>query len=108
MLKTIALIAISFFAVLGFLEIFVSILESISVSKYIVNDVNLTVSLSGKIDDVAFLLNTLLLQAEKINYKSAETKVIIKDCGLCESTYKEIYDFCMTNKNIYVEKCNEM
>ena len=108
MLKTIVLIMISFFAVLGLLEIFVGILEGLSVSKYFVDDVNLSVSLSGEIRDVEFLLNTLLLQAEKINYKNNATKVIIKDCGLCDSTYKAVYDFCCENKNIYVEKCNNM
>jgi len=95
MIKTIVLIVISFFAVLGLLEIFVGLLENVSVSKYFVDDIKLTVSLSGEIDDVQFLLNTLLLQAERINYKYSITKVIIRDCGLCERTYKEIYDFCL-------------
>ncbi len=104
MLKTIVLIIISFFAVLGLLEIFVGILEDLSVSKYFVDDVSLTVSLSGDIKDVEFLLNTLLLQAEKINYKNIVTKVVIKDCGLSDSTYKTIYDFCLLNKNIFMEK----
>jgi len=108
MLKTIVLIVISFFAVLGLLEIFVGILESISVSKYNVSDVSITVSLSGEVEDVVFLLNTLLLQAEKIKYNSSITKVIIRDCGIAESTYKQIYDFCLLNKNIYVEKCNNV
>ena len=108
MLKIIMLIIISFFAVLGFLDVFISLLENISVSKFSVKDVNITVTLSGEIEDVTFLLNTLLLQAEKINYNSCDTKVVIKDCGIGDSTYKTIYDFCLTNNNICIEKCSDV
>ncbi len=104
MLKAIILIIVSFFAVLGLLEIVISMLENYSVANYNVSDVSLTVSLSGDIDNVTFLLNTLLLQAERINYKNSVTKVVIKDCGIFPNTYSVIEEFCATNKNIFVEK----
>ena len=104
MLKTIVLIIVSFFAVLGILEIVISLLENYSVSSYKIDNISLTVSLSGEIDNVPFLLNTLLLQAEKINYKNNVTKVVIKDCGIYPDTYNAIREFCMINHNIYVEK----
>ena len=108
MLKTIVLIIVSFLAVLGVLEIVISILENYSVSSYDIDDIALTINLSGEIENVVFLLNTLLLQAEKINYKNNETKVIIKDCGLYPDTYNTIQEFCMINKNIFVEKWNKI
>lgn len=104
MLKAIILIIVSFFAVLGLLDIIISILESYSVSSYDVSDISLTVCLSGEIENVTFLLNTLLLQAERINYKNGATKVIIKDCGIHPYTYNAIKEFCMANNNIFVEK----
>ena len=97
MLKAIVLIIVSFFAVLGLLEIVISMLENYSVSNYNVSDVSLTVSLSGEIDNVTFLLNTLLLQAEKINYKNGPTRIVIKDCGIYPDTYNAIKEFCLIN-----------
>lgn len=104
MLKAIVLIIVSFFAVLGLLEIVISLLESYSVSNYNVDDVSITVCLSGEIENVTFLLNTLLMQAERIDYKCGVTKVVIKDCGIYPNTYNAIKEFCMTNNNIFVEK----
>lgn len=105
MLKTAILIILSFFAVVGFIECILCLLETVSVSKYSsIKNVSITVELSGNISNVTFLLNTLLLQAERISYKNAVTKVIIKDVGLSEATYLEVYRFCMENDNIIVEK----
>ena len=89
---------------MGILEIVINILENYSVSNYNVSDISLTVSLSGEIDNVTFLLNTLLLQAERINYKNKTTKIIIKDCGIFPDTYNIIKEFCLINNNIFVEK----
>ncbi len=107
MLKTIFLIVISFFAVIGILECFLNALESVSVSKYdCVEQIELRVDVSGHIDDVAFLLNTLMLQGERIRYKSSDTKVTIVDNGLDDDTYNQVLQFCYANNNISIEKKN--
>jgi hypothetical protein len=107
MLKTIFLIIISFFAVIGILECFLNALESVSVSKYqCVDQTELRVYLSGHIDDVAFLMNTLMFQGERIRYKTADTKVTIVDNGLDDNTYDHILQICHTNSNISIEKKN--
>ncbi len=109
MLKTALLIIISFFAVIGILECIASILESISLSKYdMVEDVNIRVSLKGEIENIPFLLNTLLIQAERINYKDNQTRVVIVNKGLCQDTYNEIIRFCLVNKNITVENSDDV
>lgn len=105
MLYTALLIIMSFFAVIGFLECILTLLETISTSKYkTINKVSLVVGLSGRIENITFLLNTLILQAERINYKTAQTDVIVKDLGLDAVTLDEIHNFCLENTNIRVEK----
>ena len=104
MLKTAIIIVLSFFAVIGFIECVLSLLETVSTSRYKkIKDIALVVELSGCIDNVTFLLNTLLLQAERINYRDTATRVVIRDCGLDESTFYEIHSFCEENDNITVE-----
>ncbi len=105
MLKTIFILMLSFFAVIGFIECILSFLEAISLSKYNqVRSVTLLAELGGRIDNVPFLLNTLMLQAERIRYKNVISDVIIRDGGLDEHTYSEICAFCLENDNIDVEK----
>ena len=104
MIKTLFLIILSFFAVLGFIECFVTALETYSVSKYKPRKITIVAELDDRIKDVCFLMNTLLLQAERIRYKDVQTQVVIKDCGIDENTYEEIYAFCLENNNITVEK----
>ena len=107
MLKTIFLIILSFFAVIGILECFITALESVSVSKYdAVSQIELRVDVSGHIDDVSFLLNTLMLQGERIRYKSSDVKVIIIDSGLDDDTYNQVLQFCCVNNSISIEKKN--
>lgn len=109
MLKTILLVIISFFAVIGFLECLLNILEHMTVSgDDQPESISMVVSLSGCIDNVPFLLNTLLMQAERINYKNCITEVIIVDNGLDENTYYRIFEFCKTNDNIYIENHKDM
>lgn len=104
MLKTAIIIILSFFAVIGFIECILSMLETVSTLRYgKIKDISLVVELSGRIDDITFLLNTLLLQAERISYRDIQTHVVIRDCGLDECTYSEIYSFCEENDNITVE-----
>lgn len=104
MLKTAIIIILSFFAVIGFIECVLSLLETVSTSRYRkIKDIALVVGLSGSIENVTFLLNTLLLQAERISYRDAVTQVVIRDCGLDECTYSEIHSFCQENDNITVE-----
>lgn len=104
MLKTAVIIILSFFAVIGFIECVLSILETVSTSRYRkIKGISLVVELAGRIDDITFLLNTLLLQAERISYRDAQTHVVIRDCGLDECTYSEIHSFCEENDNITVE-----
>ena len=105
MLKTIFLIIISFFAVIGILECLLNALECVSVARYnSVDCVELKVELSGYIENVEFLLNTLMLQSERIRYKSSDTKVLIIDNGLDYDTYNRILQFCYLNNNISIEK----
>ena len=105
MFNAIILIFISFFAVIGFTECVLTILESVSVSKYRqVKSITLSVELSGVVDNPSFLLNTLSLQADRIRYGDTPTTVLIKDCGIDENTYMQISDFCLENDNIEVEK----
>lgn len=105
MFKTILLIVLSFFAVIGFIECILTLLETFSTSKYKeVSNITLTAHLSGTVKNVAFLLNTLLLQAERISYKNSVTHVVIQAEDVDEATYSEIYNFCLENDNITVEK----
>lgn len=105
MIKTFVLIIVSFFAVIGFLECILTMLETISTAKYKnFRALNLVAELEGNIPEVNFLLGTLLLQAERINYKNVTPQVIIKDVGLDESTYTEVYSYCLENDNIMLEK----
>ena len=63
MLKTAVIIILSFFAVIGFIECILSLLETVSTSRYKkIKDIALVVELSGAVENVTFLLNTLLLQ----------------------------------------------
>ena len=101
MLKTAVIIILSFFAVI---ECILSLLETVSTSRYKkIKDIALVVELSGAVENVTFLLNTLLLQAERISYRDAATRVVIRDCGLDEDTYSQIHSFCEENDNITVE-----
>lgn len=104
MLKTFVLLILSFFAVIGFTECVLSFLETISTSRYSKLGLTITAHLSGNVENVTFLLNTLLLQADRLNYKNDVTRVVIKDDGLDESTYSEVYTFCLENDNITIEK----
>lgn len=107
MLKTIFLIVISFFAVIGILECFLNALECVSVAKFnSITQLELKAELSGHIEDVSFLLNTLMIQSERIKYKSSDTKVVIVDNGLDDTTYNQILQFCYLNNNISMEKKN--
>lgn len=104
MLENALIIILSFFAVIGLIECVLSMLEAVSISKYRkIKDISLVVELTGKIDNVTFLLNTLLLQAQRINYRDTQTRVIIRDSGLDETTYSEIHNFCLENDNVSVE-----
>ncbi len=104
MLKSILLILMSFFAVVGFLECLIVMLETISSCKYKeISDICLKVELKGSIENVKFLLDTLTLQAERISYNSNPTRVVIKNAGLDENTYAQIYTFCLENDNITIE-----
>ena len=105
MIKTVLLIIFSFFAVIGIIECFVVMIETLSMSKYNnIKKIAITTTLEGNIPDVTFFLNTLLLQAERIRYKNVDTKVVIRDEGLDDYTYSQIYEFCVENDNITVEK----
>ena len=104
MLKTFVLLILSFFAVIGFTECILSFLETVSTSKYAKLGLTITAHLSGSVDNVTFLLNTLLLQAERLNYKNDITRVLVVDDGLDENTYSEVYAFCLENDNITIEK----
>ena len=105
MIKTALFIILTFFAVIGFLECILSMLETVSTAKYgTLKKVSLTVGLSGNIENVTFLLNTLLIQAERITYKNCLTDVVIKDMGLDLHTLNQIHNFCSENKNISIEK----
>ena len=108
MLKIIFVIAISFFAVLGVIECICCAIETFSISKYStnINKIELRFHLKGKIDDVSFLLNTFLLQADRFIYKNNVPSVKIIDDGLDENTYLEINDFCQINNNISIENWN--
>ncbi len=104
MLKAALIIILSFFSVIGVIECILSLLETVSTSRYRhIGGVALTVELSGEIENITFLLNTLLLQAERICYKNVRTRVVIRDCGLSETTYAEITAFCRENDNIMLE-----
>ena len=104
MLKSILLILMSFFAVVGFLECIIVMLETVSSCKFTqISDICLQVELKGTIDNVKFLLDTLTLQAERISYNSIVTRVVIKNAGLDENTYAQIYAFCLENDNITIE-----
>ena len=104
MLKTAVIIILSFFAVIGFIECILSLLETVSTSRYKkIKDIALVVELSGSVENVTFLLNTLLLQAERISYRDVATRVVIRDCGLDGDTYSQIHSFCEENDNITVE-----
>ena len=62
MLKTAVIIILSFFAVIGFIECILSLLETVSTSRYKkIKDIALVVELSGAVENVTFLLNTCLL-----------------------------------------------
>lgn len=105
MLKTILLIILSFFAVIGFIEFVLTMLETLSTYKYKeITNITLTAHLDGAVKNVVFLLNTLLIQAERISYKNSVTHVVVKADGVDEATYSEIYAFCLENDNITVEK----
>ena len=105
MIKTVVIIIISFFAVIGFLECILTMLETISTLKYKnFNAQYLTAELEGNVPNVNFLLGTLLLQAERISYKNVLPSVVIKDVGLDENTYSQIRDYCLENDNIMLEK----
>lgn len=104
MLHTILLIIVSFFAVIGFLECILNVLESISTTGGDQPDrVCLSVALSGEIENVSFLLNTLLLQAERITYSNCITEVAIVNNGMDENTYVRVKEFCDINDHIYIE-----
>lgn len=105
MFKTVILLVLSFFAVIGFVESVIVFLETVSTSKYNqVKSLTVVAELAGEIDNVSFLLNTLLLQSERICYNNVKTNVLIRDSGLSEDTYSEICSFCFENDNIDVEK----
>ena len=104
MLQSAILIVLTFFAIIGFLECVLGVLETVSTARYeSVDDISLTVHLSGKVENVAFLLNTLLLQAERINYKNTVTRVVVRYDDCDDETFKEIHSFCQINDNISVE-----
>ena len=105
MLKTAVIVVISFFAVVGIVETILCVLESFAlIGQTQPSEVQLRVALSGEIDNVNFLLSTLLLQADRINFKNCVTKVVVVDYGLENSTYLKIKDFCDLNTNISMEK----
>ena len=105
MIKTIVLVVLSFFAVIGFIETLLTFLETVSTFKYKnISSVKLVAEIEGNVENPVFLLNTLLLQAERICYGDLQTKVVIKDMGIDENTYSQIYGFCLENDNISVEK----
>lgn len=109
MLKTLFLIILSYFAVIGIIEFVLTILETFSVSKYSqLTDITVTATLSGPVKNVAFLLNTLLLQTQRLTYKNATPKLVVKTQNTDEDTYSQIFDFCLENDNITVEKHSEL
>lgn len=104
MLKTAIIIIASFFAVIGFIECILNMLETVSFWKYKrLDSVELSVGLSGTVENPTFLLNTLLLQAERITYPGVTTHVVVRDNGLDSATFSEIHSFCEENDNIRVE-----
>ena len=105
MLKIAFVVLVSFFAVIGVIECVLCILEAIALNGYSQPSyVQLSVALTGKIDNVDFFISTLLLQADKINFKNCVAKIVIIDYGLERNTYLKIKDFCDSNANISVEK----
>ena len=103
MLWTVALIILSFFAVLGVILCVITLIETVSVNRYTPDDAVLSVSLGGAIENVPFLLNTLLLQAGRIRYRGVVTRVVVVDVGMDERTLTQVRDFCKENDNISVE-----
>ena len=103
MLWTIVFIILTFFAVLGVLECVLTVIETLSTARYRPLDVVLTVSLEDSVDNVQFLLNTLLLQANRISYRGRPARVVIVDAGMDEQTFSQVHTFCEENENITVE-----
>lgn len=105
MIKTVYLIVLSFFAVIGFLDTVATLIDTVAVSKYdCIEDVTLRVKLRGRIHNVCFLLNTFLLAARRINYKNTVTAVTVDATDTDADTYTQIKEFCLENDDITVEK----
>ena len=83
--------------------------KNFSVSKYSqLTDITVNATISGPVNNVAFLLNTLVLQTQRLSYKNITPKLIVKAKNSDESTYSQIFDFCLENDNITVEKYEEL
>ncbi len=104
MLKTVFLILLSFFAVIGIIECILCLIETIANSKFkSVKQLKLTATISGSENNVNFLLNTLSLYAQRINFKHIQTNVIIDAQLADDATKLAVEKYCLQNSNIVLE-----
>lgn len=102
-MNTVLWIIVSFFAVVGFIDTVVTFVDSLSFLKYnCIKSATLNVKLSGEIDNIPFLLNSLILTARKINFKDNVTTVSIDADETEPHTYNEIREFCLENNDVTV------
>lgn len=103
MLLTVVIIILTFFAVIGAAECVITLMETLSACRCRTDDFALSVTLSGKVDNVLFLLNSLLIQAQRISFGGTAARVVVIDGGMDEETFMQVHTFCGKNDNITVE-----
>ena len=98
MLWTIFLVVISFFAIIGLMEFIMCILETVAMrATDSLEDVSITVDLRGREEHIEFLLNSLSVMAERIAFKNLTTRIVIRDRGIDEDTYRRICSYAEEN-----------
>ena len=110
MLWTVFFVLASFFAIIGLMEFVMCIIEIVSTrSTKSLTDIRIVADIQGYEKNVEFVLGSLCVMAERITFKNATTKVLIRAANADKPTYQRIKDYVEENSGIYlIENDEEM
>ncbi len=91
-------VLVSFFAVLGLLNCIISVLELFALRRIkTVQRAVFRVELAGEEERMEYLLNSLLIAAQRTELGAIETELEVVDVGLSESARRSLESYCQKN-----------
>ncbi len=108
MLGTIIFVLISFFAIIGVLEITMCIVEAISMrSTRSLQGIRIVADIKGCEPHIEFLLGSLSVMAQRISFKNLSTRVFIRNLGVDAHTYERMEEYVKDNPVISIIEKSE-